>query len=326
MPEISISMYALMAGRCKFRGADFVGHCFIHLKTSVIVIYQLGSEMSLQVTTVDADLFCRADCLIGEGPFWHEGRLFWVDILGSSLHSCDASGLKEAVRHVPSHLGAAAPWDGGFIAATQQGVGIISNDGDFALLAGSPTLKTNMRCNDGKLDPAGRFWFGTTDYEFKAGSGALYRVDHDGDVREIANGLILPNGLVWDGPAEHFYFIDTFTHRVDVFDFNLVSGEIANRRVAFETPPDYGLPDGMTRDFLGRLWVAFWGGGCVIAFDADTGRPVLQVRVPTRLTSSCCLGPDGRSLYITTARNTLSAEMLRQEPLAGSVFRVDLPT
>jgi sugar lactone lactonase YvrE len=43
------------------------------------------------------------------------------------------------------------------------------------------------------------------------------------------------------------------------------------------------------------------------------------------LTSSCCLDPDGNTLYITTARNTLSSEVLRQEPLAGSVFRADLP-
>jgi sugar lactone lactonase YvrE len=222
-------------------------------------------------------------------------------------------------------LGAAAPWSGGFIAATQQGVGIISTEGDFTLLAGSPILGANIRCNDGKLDPAGRFWFGTTDYQFKAGSGALYRVSRDGGVEEIANGLILPNGLAWDGPAERCYFIDTFTHRVDVFDFDLASGDLANRRAAFEVPREFGLPDGMTRDLLGRLWVAFWGGSRVVAFDPDSGRPVGQVRVPTRLTSSCCVGPDGHTLYITTARNTLSAEVLREESLAGSVFRADLP-
>ena len=279
----------------------------------------------MQLATADAQLFCRSDCIVGEGPFWHDRRLYWVDILGSSLHSCDETGFNTAVCSVPSHLGAAAPWRGGFIAATQQGVGVVSAAGRFTLLSGGPTLGANMRCNDGKLDPAGRFWFGTTDYEFKAGCGALYRVDEGGAVKEILNGLILPNGLVWDEPAERFYFIDTFTHRVDVFDFDPASGDVDNRRVAFEVPREFGLPDGMTRDFLGRLWIAFWGGSRVVAFDADTGRPVGEVRVPTRLTSSCCLGPDGHTLYITTARNTLSAEILREEPMAGSVFRAELP-
>jgi sugar lactone lactonase YvrE len=248
-----------------------------------------------------------------------------VDILRSSLHSCDETGSRAEVRSLPSHLGAAAPWNDGFIAATQQGVGIVSAQGDFTLLADSPTLGVNLRCNDGKLDPAGRFWFGTTDYEFKPGSGALYRVARDNSVREIANGLILPNGLDWDERAERFYFIDTFTHRVDVFDFDMVSGEVANRRVAFELPREWGLPDGMSRDLFGRLWVAFWGGSRVVAFDPNSGQPLAMVQVPTRLTSSCCLGPDGQTLYITTARNTLSADVLRKEPLAGSVFRAALP-
>jgi sugar lactone lactonase YvrE len=281
--------------------------------------------MSMPIPTFDAQLFCRADCLIGEGPFWHDRRLYWVDILGSSLHSCDETGSHAAKCSLPSHLGAAAPWNDGFIAATQQGVGIVSAVGDFTLLADSPPLGVNLRCNDGKLDPAGRFWFGTTDYEFKPGSGALYRVSRDGSVQEIATGLILPNGLAWDERAGRFYFIDTFTHRVDVFDFDMASGEIANRRVAFEVPREWGLPDGMCRDPNGRLWVAFWGGSRIVAFDPDSGQPVGMVRVPTRLTSSCCLGPDAHTLYITTARNTLSADILREEPLAGSVFRAALP-
>jgi sugar lactone lactonase YvrE len=281
--------------------------------------------MSMPVPTIDARLFYKADCLIGEGPFWHDRRLYWVDILGCSLHSCDETGSHPAVHSLPSHLGAAAPWKDGFIAATQQGVGIVSGEGRFTLLAESPALGAGLRCNDGKLDPAGRFWFGTCNYEFTPGAGALYRVAQDGSVREIVNGLILPNGLAWDEHAERFYFIDTFTHRVDVFDFDMASGEVANRRVAFELPREFGLPDGMSRDPLGRLWVAFWGGGRVVAFDPDSGEPVRMVEVPTRLTSSCCLGPDGRTLYITTARNTLSADILRAEPLAGSVFRAALP-
>ena len=281
--------------------------------------------MSTPLPTIEAQLFHRAECSVGEGPFWHDGRFYWVDILGSSLYSCDSTGANTTIRSVPSHLGAAAPWGEGFIAATRQGVGILSAEGNFTLLADSPKLAANRRCNDGKLDPAGRFWFGTNDYEFKPGAGALYRVSPDGSVKEISTGLILPNGLAWDGPAERFYFIDTFTHRVDVFDFDLASGDVANRRVAFEVPREFGLPDGMTYDRLGRLWVAFWGGSRVVAFDPGSGRPVGQVRAPTRLTSSCCLGPDGNTLYITTARNTLSDEVLRQEPLAGSVFRAEMP-
>jgi sugar lactone lactonase YvrE len=282
--------------------------------------------MSTAVPTIDAQLFCQADSVIGEGPFWHQQRFYWVDILGSSLHSCDATGSDSAFYSLPSHVGAAAPWDDGFIAATKDGVGVVSEAGHFSLLAESPLLGVNLRCNDGKLDPAGRFWFGTCDYEFTPGAGALYRVSQNGGVQKILDGLILPNGLAWDEHAERFYFIDTFTHRIDVFDFDLSSGEIANRRVAIEMPREFGLPDGMCCDSFGRLWVAFWGGSRVMGFDPHNGEPIAMVHVPTRLTSSCCVDPEGRGLYITTARNTLSPDTLRAEPLAGSVFRATLPS
>lgn len=279
----------------------------------------------MRVPSCDAELFCRAECLVGEGPFWHEQRLYWVDILGSRVHSCDASGSDTQSFTLPSHVGAVAPWASGFIAGTKQGIGTVNASGDFTLLPGSPRLVSDHRCNDGKLDPAGRFWCGTTHYEFAPGRGALYRVERDGNVSRVLDSLILPNGLAWDEAAGLFYFIDTFAHRVDVFDYDAGSGDISSRRVAFEIPKELGLPDGMALDASGRLWVACWGGSRVVAFDPASGRAVHQIRVPTRLTSSCWIGPAGDVLYITTARNTLSAEVLAEEPLAGSVFRAGLP-
>lgn len=279
----------------------------------------------MNIPTRDAQLFCRMTCVVGEGPFWHEERLHWVDILGSRLYSCDSTGADLRSVGAPSHLGAAAPWPNGFIAGTKQGIGVLSANGVFALLPDSPVLDANERCNDGKLDSSGRFWCGTTAYDFTPGQGALYRVDRGGGVKCVLKGLILPNGLDWDEAARRFYFIDTFEHRVDVFDYDASSGDIENRRVAFHVPQELGLPDGMARDAYGRLWIACWGSGRVVAFDCGTGRAVYQIRLPTRLSSSCWIGPDQRTLYITTARNTLSAETLAAEPLAGSVFRAELP-
>src|ERR1700737_4653512 len=108
--------------------------------------------------TFDAELFCRAKSLLGEGPFWHGDRLYWVDILQSRLHSCNAKGEDVATSVFPSHVGAVAPWAGGFIAGTRQGIGILDTEGAFGLLPQSPSLEPRIRFNDGKLDPAGRFW------------------------------------------------------------------------------------------------------------------------------------------------------------------------
>jgi sugar lactone lactonase YvrE len=182
-----------------------------------------------------------------------------------------------------------------------------------------------MRFNDGKLDPLGRFWCGTMAYASTPGAGALYRVERNGNTVRVLEGVTVANGLAWDEINGRFFYIDSVTHRVDLFDYDAESGAIANRRTAFEVPREFGVPDGMARDKAGRLWIACWGGANVVGFDPESCHPVCRIRVPTRLSSSCWVGPDNRTLYITTARTELSAAQLAKEPLAGSVFRAELP-
>lgn len=274
---------------------------------------------------VNAELFCRIECNVGEGPFWHENRLYWVDIFGRWLHSCNSHGHELGSLRLPSHVGAVAPWKSGFIAGTKEGIGLLTREGAFDLLPESPVLPADHRYNDGKLDPAGRFWCGTMTYEGLRPVGELYRVERNGRIKRMLEGLTIANGLDWDMTAGLFYYVDTPTQRVDVFDYDLASGEITNRRLAFEVPEEFGIPDGMARDSAGRLWVACWGGSRVVAFDPRNGRVLGEVRVPAQLTSSCCIGPDAGSIYITSARSTLTPEQRAREPLAGSVFRAELP-
>lgn len=274
-------------------------------------------------TLLDAELFFRDDCLLGEGPFWHEERLFWVDILNCQLRSCDARGNDFGILRFPSHVGCVAPWGKGFIAGTKEGLGTISIGGSYRPLPQSPVLPRNIRFNDGKLDPAGRFWCGTMDYEARAGMGALYVVEKDGSVREVLDGITIANGLAWDERAGLFYYIDTALGRVDVFDYNIGTGAITNRRVAFRIPAELGLPDGMALDDAGTLWIACWRGAHVLGYDPHSGELRARLRLPTRLSSSCWIHRD--RIYVTTARTELNPDQLRMEPLAGSIFTGRLP-
>lgn len=278
----------------------------------------------MPLRTLDAELFHRAPTVLGEGPFWHAGRLHWVDILESRLYSCDARGGDPRFLQLPSHVGAAAPWAGGFIAATQQGLGRLTPNGEFSVLPKSPRLPPEIRFNDGKLDARGRFWCGSMAYGPTRELGALYRVDQNGEVTQLLDRVSISNGLDWDVAAKLFYYIDTPTCRVDVFDYDEASGAIANRRTAFETPQELGFPDGMTRDPQGRLWIAFWGGGHVIAFDPATGRQLCRIKVPARLSTSCWINAESGRMYITSARVKLTPEQLAEQPLSGSVFCVKL--
>jgi sugar lactone lactonase YvrE len=274
---------------------------------------------------IESELFCQSDCTLGEGPFWDRERLHWVDILTNRLHSCDQFGQRLTTFTLSSHLGSVARWNDGWIAATQAGIGLLSLQGHFELLPGTPKLPPEMRFNDGKADATGRFWCGTMSYAGTHPAGSLYRVDKDGTVHHVLPGITISNGLAWDRADERFYFIDTPTRQVDVFDYHPIKGEITNRRCAVKFPTEFGLPDGMAIDPMDRLWVAFWGGGHVIGFEAKTGREIGRIRIPASLCTSCCLGPDRKTLYITSARLGLTQAQISAEPLAGSLFKAALP-
>jgi sugar lactone lactonase YvrE len=114
------------------------------------------------------------------------------------------------------------------------------------------------------------------------------------------------------------FFIDTAACRVDVFDYDIETGKAEGRRPAFNVE---GMPDGMTIDDEGMLWVAIWGGGTVRRYDPKTGLILAEVEVPSRNTTSCCFGgEDMRTLYVTT-----SAEEEQENPMAGCVFSARLP-
>ena len=177
------------------------------------------------------------------------------------------------------------------------------------------------RFNDGKCDPAGRFWAGTLSLNRQPGAASLYCLDPDGGVRTMLRGLTNSNGIAWSLDRTAMYHIDTPTRRVTAYDYDVATGEIENPRTAIVVPPEAGKPDGMTIDAEGMLWIALWKGGCVGRWDPHSGAIGDDCR-PARQTTSCAFGGPGlRDLYITTARIGLSEADLAGQPHAGGLFR-----
>jgi sugar lactone lactonase YvrE len=158
-------------------------------------------------------------------------------------------------------------------------------------------------------------------FDFKQGAASLYSFDSE-NLKEILSDLTIANGLGWSPDQKTMYFIDSLTSRVDSFDFDLASGAISNRQ-PFVTFSDPGvIPDGMTTDEDGGIWVALFGGSAVRRFDS-AGKLTHTVSVPATQVTSCCFGgPDMSELFITTAQYAMDAEALSKDPLAGSLFRV----
>ncbi len=273
---------------------------------------------------MQAELVLDARCGLGEGPVWdeREGRLLWVDILAGRVHLWSAgTGVVETMEAGEPAGAVALRERGGLVLALAGGFALADRFGEAVRpLASYEGAGPGIRMNDGKCDPAGRFWAGTMALDFRKGAGSLYRLDPDGRVTRMLDGVTISNGLDWTDDGARMYYIDSPKRTIDVFDFDLEAGVMANRRTLVEIPEEAGVPDGMTLDAEGRIWVALWGGGAVRCYTPE-GRLEAVIEVPASQTTSCCFGGDGfETLFITSARDGLDEGRLDREPLAGGVF------
>ena len=221
-------------------------------------------------------------------------------------------------------IGTVVPEESGkVLVALQNGIYQLDPLTGTKILIANPeeNIPTN-RFNDGKCDPAGRFWAGTMDIEIEPEKGALYRLDPDSTIHKMIDRVSISNGIVWSHDCTKMYYIDSPTQKVMRYDYNNETGEISNPKVAIEIPEETGLPDGMTIDVDGNLWVALYGGAAVGCWNPQTGELIRKIEVPAKNVTSCAFGDDDLgTLYITTARQETSDEELKKYPNAGGVFK-----
>ncbi|MBV7700212.1 SMP-30/gluconolactonase/LRE family protein [Streptomyces sp. TRM70350] len=259
----------------------------------------------------------RAEATLGEGPTWDAaaGRLIWIDILASRLHTYDPATGRRTTRTTPQHVGAAKPRaNGGLVLNLRDGVGLLDPDGTFRWLHHDPV--PGRRANDAAVAPDGALWAGTMRYDEAPGGGTLSRVAPDGSVDVVLDDVTVSNGTGWSPDGRLMYYVDSPTRRIDVFD--AVDGHVANRRALVEIEEGAGFPDGLTVDADGCVWVALWDGGAVRRYTPE-GELDRVLRLPVPRPTACAFGgADLTDLYITTARVGLAAPA----PLSGSLLVV----
>lgn len=282
--------------------------------------------MAAQTKVSEATVVLHAQATLGEGALWHptEQVLYWVDIEGKALHLFDPETKATTSFPVGERIGTVVPVAaGGALVALQNGIHHINTTTGKVTFLVNPIEASDIRFNDGKCDPAGRFWVGTMALDTREGAAVLYRMDVDGSIRQVLDGLTISNGIIWSADNKIMYFVDTPTQQVKVFDFNNETGEIRNERTVVEIPKSDGSPDGMTLDAAGNLWIALHGGGAVVCYDPVTGEALHRVTVPCPQTTSCAFGGIRLdTLYITTGKEGLSKEQLAFYPESGGVFAV----
>jgi len=264
---------------------------------------------------------------LGEGPVWDEQRqlLLWLDILPGLVHWFDPVVGSDDVFRVGKPVGSAGlRRSGGLVLAVEDGFALLDEDWQRVGQAVVEHPGPRARFNEGKCDPAGRFLAGTMAYDLTPGAGSLYRLDPDLTVTKLLDGVTISNGLTWSADGTTMYYIDSPTQGVDAFDYDPGTGRLANRRRIVDIPAAAGLPDGMTIDAEGCLWVALYGGAAVHRYTPE-GRLDTTLSFPvTNITCPVFGGPGLGLLYVTSARDGLDERQLAAQPHAGAVFTADV--
>ncbi|MFJ5266061.1 SMP-30/gluconolactonase/LRE family protein [Streptomyces sp. NPDC088387] len=281
---------------------------------------------------------------LGEGIRWTGEGVVLVDILTGRLFAApdDSGGPLRQLARLTEPLGAVTPVAGRagtWIAAAGTGICLISGRDESAMRSGNAAAEPparpeetavrwlarpedraalTMRMNDAVADPSGRFWAGSMAMDADEGAGSLYRVDHDGTVVRVLDGITVPNGPAFTADGTVMYLADSARGVIRRYALDPVTGGMGAPE-PFVTVAD-GSPDGMVTDVEGALWVAVWGTGTVRRFLPD-GTPDRVVRLPATQPAGVCLRSD--VLHITSARIGLTAP----GPDDGAVFttRVDVP-
>jgi sugar lactone lactonase YvrE len=277
---------------------------------------------------------------LGERPVWDGEGLLWVDIMAGHLHRHTPGGGDEIVlaltdggRPVPI-AAAACRRGGGYVLATAAGfqlagpLGRGGGAGAGRVLIEEGAIRpagmaAGVRFNDGACDPAGRFWAGTVAADVRPGAAALYRLDPDGTVTTVLDGVTESNGLGWSLDGGTFYYIDSGEPepRIRAFGFEAAAGELGRSRDLVRFPGGGPVPDGLIVDAEDTLWVAIWGAGQVHRYAPD-GELLAVLPVPaSQPTCPAFGGPGLDDLYLTTAWHDMTPGQRAAEPLAGHVLR-----
>lgn len=275
-----------------------------------------------------AKLFIDCRNALGEGPIWHPDRseLLWFDIVGQTFNAANAKGETLNTWSFGEPVAAAA-----VISKSDVAVVTASKLIRFNLDTGAQTDIVSIeadnpvtRSNDSRVNPAGGFWIGTMGRSAEDGAGAVYQY-RAGELKTLMTNITIPNATCFSPDGTIAYWTDTLTQNIRKCAISAETGlPVGDWEDHIDTSDQPGGPDGAVVDSEGYLWNARWGGYCVVRHAPD-GSIDRTIKLPvSNVTCPAFGGPDLKTLYITTAREGLSAEELTKQPTAGSIFAIDV--
>lgn len=266
------------------------------------------------------ELVFSASSTLLEGPEWNKNRqcISCVSIEEGIVYVIyEKTGVVDSFN-IGSQIGCAV-WtdDNHLMVAAYDGIVSLNVDDGNTEYIGNILPDKTIRYNDGKLDPRGRFFIGTTGYKrFAPNECCLYSYV-DGQVKTLIENVSISNGLGFSPDNKYMYYIDTPTGKIGRYHFDIEQGTVVFDKYIVDI--ENGMPDGMCTDKDGMIWVAHWNGFCLDKWNPETGEKLDEIKVPVMNVTSCCFGgADMNYLYITTAKHDDDSE---SEIMAGSLFK-----
>jgi D-xylonolactonase len=260
----------------------------------------------------------------GEGTLWHEAeqKLYWLDIPDGAIYRYDPrAGSHERVYKGEVIGGFTIQADGSLLLFMARGAVRIWKHGELSTVIEEIPEERDARFNDVIADPEGRVFCGTMSTSSPRRPGRLYRLERDGKIAGLLEGIGISNGMGFTPDLRQMYYTDSSKGEIYVFDYDRKSGAIRNQRVLIRVPASEGEPDGLTVDAEGFIWSARWNGSSIVRFSPE-GREVRRVGLPARKVSCLAFGGrDHKDIYISTAGGDRREE---EGPGAGALFRVNL--
>ena len=286
----------------------------------------------MAISTISgADVRCvlKWNAIVGESPLWHpaEKRLYWVDIHGKKVHRFDPATGQNETFNLPDLVTCLAfRKEGGLVLTLRKEIAFFDPDsGKLETAATVEGDKPHNRFNDGRVDPQGRFWAGTMgDPGWDKPVGTLYRFGSDYLANPVRGEIVCSNGTGWSPDGKTMYHTESFRYAIFAYDFDAGNGSVSNRRLFAEVDRKLGaFPDGLCVDSDGYIWSNQVGVGRVVRYD-PAGTIERQILLPVPRAVGCGFGGDDLgTLFITSARETMTPEQLREAPLSGSIFAVN---
>ena len=263
-------------------------------------------------------------CETGEGPLWHpdERVVYFVDIPKGRLYAYDPDADDHELVYETDVIGGFTIERDGALLLFEDGGTVerwTPDDGASGVIDVSDAFPEagGTRFNDVIADPEGRVFAGTMPTEDRL--GALYRLDPDGSVDRVIEGVDVSNGMGFPPGLETFYYTESEAKTVYRYDYDRATGAVAGREPWVTV--DEGIPDGMTVDETGYVWSARWNGSALYRYSPE-GEQVGVVGFPARKVSSVTFGGPGyEGAYVTTAGG---GSRETEGKGAGALFRVDL--